>query len=182
MDKRVQFIDAYGPGYISDEKHREDEKIVGVQTDAPFKRAYMPIGGIRMADQAAVSHGFTPEPRIQEIYTKYRKTHNQAVFEVYTPEMRAARHAHIITGLPDAYGRGRIIGDYRRIPLYGIDYLIKEKQKELNKRDVVMTEKVIRQREEVAEQIKALKAMIRMAKEYGDDISQPASNAREAIQ
>ncbi|MCF0227271.1 MAG: formate acetyltransferase, partial [Malacoplasma sp.] len=182
MDQRVSFIDAYGAGYISDIKHRKDEKIVGVQTDAPFKRAYMPIGGIRMADQAAITHGFTPDPKIQEIYTKYRKTHNQAVFEVYTPEMRAARHAHIITGLPDAYARGRIIGDYRRVALYGIDYLIKEKQRELDKRDVVMSEKTILQREEIAEQIKALKAMIRMAKEYGDDISQPAKNAREAIQ
>ena len=182
MDQRVSFIDAYGAGYISDIKHRKDEKIVGVQTDAPLKRAYRPIGGIRMADQAAITHGFTPDPKIQEIYTKYRKTHNQAVFEVYTPEMRAARHAHIITGLPDAYARGRIIGDYRRVALYGIDYLIKEKQRELDKRDVVMSEKTILQREEIAEQIKALKAMIRMAKEYGDDISQPAKNAREAIQ
>ncbi len=182
MDTRVSMIDAYGPGYLSDKAHHSYEKIVGVQTDEPFKRAYMPIGGIRMADQAAQSYGFKSDPKIVEIYTKYRKTHNQAVFEAYTPEMRLARHAHIITGLPDAYSRGRIIGDYRRVALYGIDYLINEKDIQRNNLPLEMREEIIRVREEIADQIAALKAMKRMAEAYGDDISKPAKDAREAIQ
>lgn len=182
MDKRVSMIDAYGPGYLSDKAHRNYEKIVGVQTDAPFKRAYMPIGGVRMANDAAKNYGFEPDPKIVEIYSKYRKTHNQAVFEAYTPEMRAARHAHIITGLPDAYSRGRIIGDYRRVALYGIDYLIKEKQYQLACLPFEMTDDVILTRSEVADQITALNAMKRMAAAYGHDISQPAANAQEAVQ
>ncbi len=182
MDTRVSFVDAYGPGYISDEKHRSYEKIVGVQTDAPFKRAYMPIGGVRMAEQAATAYGFKVDPKLQEIYTKYRKTHNQGVFDAYTPEMRQARRAHIITGLPDAYARGRIIGDYRRVALYGIDYLIREKDEQRNAMSNIMSEKTIRIREEVADQINALKAMKKMAAAYGFDISRPAANAKEAVQ
>lgn len=178
MDTRVSFIDAYGPGYLD----KRLEKIVGVQTDAPFKRAYMPIGGIRMAQQAAQTYGFKSDPKIDEIYTKYRKTHNQGVFDVYTKEMRDARHTHIITGLPDAYSRGRIIGDYRRIALYGIDYLIAAKKAEINALPEEMRPEVVMLREEAADQIKALNAMKKMAAAYGDDISKPAQNAREAIQ
>ena len=182
MDTRCSFIDAFGPGYLSDAKHRDEEKIVGVQTDEPFKRAYMPFGGVRMANAAAENYGFKADPKLVEIFTKYRKTHNQAVFEAYTPEMKAARHAHIITGLPDAYSRGRIIGDYRRIALYGIDYLINEKLEAREKMTDVMSADVIRVREEVADQVAALKAMKTMAAAYGFDISQPAANAKEAIQ
>ncbi len=182
MDKRCSFIDAFGPGYISSPKERSCEKIVGVQTDEPFKRAFMPIGGIRMATTAAKEYGFSSDPQLIEIFSKYRKTHNQGVFEAYTPEMRAARHAHIITGLPDAYSRGRIIGDYRRIALYGINYLIDEKIEQLSMLPNEMSEDIIRTREEVADQIKALKAMIKMAQSYGDDITKPAKNAREAFQ
>ena len=178
MDTRVSFIDAYGPGYLD----KKLEKIVGVQTDAPFKRAYMPIGGIRMAQQAAQTYGFKSDPKIDEIYTKYRKTHNQGVFDVYTKEMRDARHTHIITGLPDTYSRGRIIGDYRRIALYGIDYLITAKKAEINALPEEMRPEVVMLREEGADQIKALNAMKKMAAAYGDDISKPAKNAREAIQ
>lgn len=182
MDTRVSMVDAFGPGYISDAKHRSYEKIVGVQTDAPFKRAYMPIGGVRMAEQAAEAYGFKVDPRIHEIYTKYRKTHNQGVFDAYTPEMRQARRAHIITGLPDAYARGRIIGDYRRVALYGIDYLLREKDEQRNALSDIMSEEIIRTREEIADQINALKAMKKMAAAYGFDISRPAGNAQECIQ
>jgi formate C-acetyltransferase len=178
MDQRVSFIDAYGPGYID----KKLEKIVGLQTDAPLKRAYQPIGGIKMANQAAKAFGFKVDPRMEILYTKYRKTHNQAVFEAYTEEMRRARHLHIITGLPDAYSRGRIIGDYRRIALYGIDYLIEEKKASRNLIPYDMNDDVIRLREETADQLKALEAMKRMAGVYGHDISQPAKNAQEAIQ
>ena len=182
MDTRVSMVDAFGPGYISDAKHRSYEKIVGVQTDAPFKRAYMPIGGVRMAEQAAEAYGFKVDPRIHEIYTKYRKTHNQGVFDAYTPEMRQARRAHIITGLPDAYARGRIIGDYRRVALYGIDYLLREKDEQRNALSDIMSEEIIRTREEIADQINALKAMKKMAAAYGFDISRHAGNAQECIQ
>ena len=182
MDSRASTIDAYDAGYLSDKTHRNYEKIVGVQTDEPFKRAYMPKGGVRMADQAAQSYGFKSDPKIVEIYTKYVKTHNQAVFEAYTDEMRTARHTHIMTGLPDAYSRGRIIGDYRRIALYGIDYLINEKIEQRNNLTDVMSDDIIRLREETADQINALKLMKKMALAYGDDISKPAKNAREAIQ
>ena len=182
MDSRASTIDAYDAGYLSDKTHRNYEKIVGVQTDEPFKRAYMPKGGVRMADQAAQSYGFKSDSKIVEIYTKYVKTHNQAVFEAYTDEMRTARHTHIMTGLPDAYSRGRIIGDYRRIALYGIDYLINEKIEQRNNLTDVMSDDIIRLREETADQINALKLMKKMALAYGDDISKPAKNAREAIQ
>lgn len=178
MDKRVSFIDAYGPGYLD----KKLEKIVGVQTDKPFKRAYMPIGGVRMAQQAAKTYGFESDPNIDEIYTKYRKTHNQGVFDVYTKEMRDARHTHIITGLPDAYSRGRIIGDYRRIALYGIDYLIAAKKSDVNALSEEMRPEIVRLREEAADQIRALNAMKKMALAYGHDISKPAKNAQEAIQ
>ena len=178
MDTRVSFIDAYGPGYID----KKLEKIVGVQTDKPFKRAFMPIGGIRMAVQAGENYGFKSDPKLVEIYSKYRKTHNQGVFDAYTDEMRLARRSHIITGLPDAYSRGRIIGDYRRVALYGIDYLINEKIEARNNLSSTMTSDIIRLREETMDQINALKAMKRMAEAYGFDISKPAKNAREAIQ
>jgi formate C-acetyltransferase len=178
MDQRVSFIDAYGPGYID----KKLEKIVGVQTDVPLKRAYMPIGGVRMAKEAAQAFGFKTDPHINEIYTKYRKTHNQGVFDAYTEEMRKARHLHIITGLPDAYSRGRIIGDYRRIALYGIDYLVAEKKATRNLIPYDMNDAVIRLREESSDQIRALEAMKKMAMAYGHDISTPAKNAQEAIQ
>ena len=182
MDTRASFIDAYGAGYLSDKKHRKDEKIIGVQTDEPFKRAYMPKGGTKTANQAAECYGFKTDPKIVEIYTKYTKTHNRAVFEIYTDEMRSARHTHILTGLPDTYSRGRIIGDYRRIALYGIDYLIAEKIYQRNSLSEVMSDDIIRTREEIADQLAALQAMKRMALSYGDDISKPAKNAREAFQ
>ena len=182
MDTRASFIDAYGPGFLSDEKHRRDEKIVGVQTDQPFKRAYMPKGGTKTANQAAESYGFKPDPKIVEIYTKYTKTHNKAVFDIYTDEMRLARHTHILTGLPDTYSRGRIIGDYRRVALYGIDYLIAEKIDQRDNLSDIMSDDIIRLREEIADQLAALQAMKRMALSYGDDISKPAKNAREAFQ
>ncbi|GHU30849.1 hypothetical protein FACS1894166_01210 [Bacilli bacterium] len=178
MDQRVSFIDAYGPGYLN----RKLEKIVGVQTDEPFKRAYMPIGGVRMAQEAAKAFGFKTDAKIDEIYTKYRKTHNQAVFDAYTTEMKKARHLHIITGLPDAYSRGRIIGDYRRVALYGVDYLIEEKKMTRNLIPYDMNDDVIRLREESADQLRALEAMKRMAGVYGHDISKPARNAQEAVQ
>jgi formate C-acetyltransferase len=178
MDKRVSSIDAYGPGYLD----KRLETIVGLQTDAPFKRAYMPIGGVRMAQQSAISFGFKTDKHIDEIYTKYRKTHNQGVFDVYTDEMRLARRSHIITGLPDAYSRGRIIGDYRRVALYGIDYLITEKQKSRKLIPGEMYPQVIQQLEELTDQVRALEAMKRMALAYGHDISKPAKNAQQAIQ
>ena len=173
---------AYGPGYI-DENLKDLEQIVGLQTDKPLKRAFMPYGGIKMAEQACTTYGYQPSEKLHEIFTKYCRTHNQAVFEAYTPEMKKARHTHIVTGLPDTYGRGRIVGDYRRVALYGIDFLIE--QKELDKSNVgdgVMTDDVIRLREEVARQINALKGMKEMAKIYGYDISKPAKNAKEACQ
>lgn len=178
--KIVSTITSHGPGYLN----KDLEKIVGFQTDKPFKRALMPFGGIRMAVKAAESYGYKVDDEVKHIFTEYRKTHNQGVFDVYTPEMRLARKAGIITGLPDAYGRGRIIGDYRRVPLYGVDFLIEQKQKDmaLIGGDGVMTDDVIRDREEHAEQIKALQELKEMAKSYGFDISKPATNAREAIQ
>ncbi len=178
----VSSLTAYGPGYI-DENLKDLEQIVGLQTDKPLKRAFMPFGGIKMAEQACTTYGYQPSEKLHEIFTKYCRTHNQAVFEAYTPEMKKARHTHIVTGLPDTYGRGRIVGDYRRVALYGIDFLIE--QKELDKSNVgdgVMTDDVIRLREEVARQINALKGMKEMAKIYGYDISKPAKNAKEACQ
>ena len=175
----VSGITSHAPGYLD----RALEKVVGLQTDKPLKRAFMPYGGIRMAEEACTTYGYTPSPKLHEIFTKYHKTHNQGVFDVYTPEMRAARKAHIITGLPDTYGRGRIVGDYRRIALYGVDYLIALKQKDmLNCGMGSMPEDVCRLREEVAEQVRALQAMKEMAAAYGFDISQPAKDAREAVQ
>ena len=178
----VSDIDAYGPGYI-DESMKDLEKIVGLQTDKPLKRAFMPYGGIKMAEQAASTYGYEVNPKFHKIFTDYHKTHNQAVFDAYTPEMLMARHTHIVTGLPDTYGRGRIVGDYRRVALYGIDFLIGEKKKDFaNCGNGTMTDKVIRQREEIAEQIKALNKMKKMAESYGYDISGPAKNAKEAVQ
>ena len=178
----VSGLTAYGPGYI-DESMKDLEQVVGLQTDKPLKRAFMPYGGIRMAEQACTTYGYQPSEKLHEIFTKYHKTHNQAVFDVYTPEIKKARHSHVITGLPDTYGRGRIVGDYRRVALYGIDFLIeKKKQDHLNCGDGEMTEDVVRLREEIAEQIKALQGMKEMAAVYGFDISRPASNAKEAVQ
>ena len=173
---------AYGPGYITEDM-KELEQVVGLQTDKPLKRAFMPYGGIRMAEQACTTNGYTPDPELHKIFTDYCRTHNQAVFDAYTPEMKMARHSHIITGLPDTYGRGRLVGDYRRVALYGIDFLIEEKQNDLlNCGDGTMVDEVIRQREEIARQITALKQMKEMAKIYGYDISEPAANAKEAVQ
>ena len=179
----VSGITSYGPGYI-DEKTKDLEKVVGLQTDKPLKRAFMPFGGIKMAFQAASTYGYNVNPKYEEIFTKYHKTHNQAVFDCYTPEMKLARHTHIVTGLPDTYGRGRIVGDYRRVALYGIDYLIEQKQYDFLHTidDMVMSEENVRLREEVSDQIKALKEMKEMAKTYGYDISGPAKNAKEAVQ
>ena len=178
----VTGLTAYGPGYI-DPETKDMEKIVGLQTDKPLKRAFMPYGGIRMAEQAAETYGYKINPKFQKIFTEYHKTHNQAVFDAYTPEMKKARHNHIITGLPDTYGRGRIVGDYRRVALYGIDFLIEKKQEDMSiLAGLTMTGEKIRLREEVAEQIRALGKMKEMAKIYGYDISQPAKNAREAVQ
>ncbi|MCR4903720.1 MAG: formate C-acetyltransferase [Butyrivibrio sp.] len=178
----VSDVDAYGPGYI-DESMKDLEKIVGLQTDKPLKRAFMPFGGIKMAEQAASTYGYEVNPKFHKIFTDYHKTHNQAVFDAYTPEMLMARHTHIVTGLPDTYGRGRIVGDYRRVALYGIDFLINEKKKDFaNCGNGTMTDKVIRQREEITEQIRALNKMKKMAESYGYDISGPAKNAKEAVQ
>ncbi len=178
----VSGINAYGPGYISEDT-KNLEKVVGLQTDKPLKRAFMPYGGIKMAQQAAENYGYKINPKYDKIFNEYRKTHNQAVFDAYTPEMRTARHCHIITGLPDTYGRGRIVGDYRRVALYGVDFLIEKKKEDLlNCGDGVMTDDVIRLREEIAEQIRALGEMKKMAETYGFDISAPAKNAREAVQ
>ena len=178
----VSGMTAYGPGYISEDL-KDLEKVVGLQTDKPLKRAFMPYGGIKMAEQACTTYGYTPSPKLHEIFTKYARTHNTAVFDAYTPEMKKARHSHIVTGLPDTYGRGRIVGDYRRVALYGIDYLIKEKQNDFaNCGDGTMTDDVIRLREEIARQISALKGMKKMAEAYGYDISQPAKDAKEACQ
>ena len=178
----VSGLTAYGPGYI-DESLKDLEKVVGLQTDKPLKRAFMPYGGIRMAEEALSTYGYTPNPELHKIFTEYHKTHNQAVFDAYTPEMKAARSSHVITGLPDTYGRGRIVGDYRRVALYGIDQLIAWKEEgKLNCGDGTMVDDVIRQREELAEQIRALEGMKKMAAVYGYDISGPASNAKEAVQ
>ena len=178
----VSSLTAYGPGYI-DESMKDLEQVVGIQTDKPLKRAFMPYGGIKMAQQAAETYGYNVNPKYDQIFNEYHKTHNQAVFDAYTDEMKVARHTHIITGLPDTYGRGRIIGDYRRVALYGVDFLIEQKKEDLQ---VLghghMTENIIRQREEVADQIKALKGLKEMAKIYGYDISAPANNAKEAVQ
>ncbi|MBF1077489.1 MAG: formate C-acetyltransferase [Solobacterium sp.] len=178
----VSGLTAYGPGYI-DESLKDLEKVVGLQTDKPLKRAFMPYGGIRMAEEALSTYGYTPNPELHKIFTEYHKTHNQAVFDAYTPEMKAARSSHVITGLPDTYGRGRIVGDYRRVALYGVDQLIAWKEEDkLNCGDGTMVDDVIRQREELSEQIRALEGMKKMAAVYGYDISAPASNAKEAVQ
>lgn len=175
----VSSLTAYGPGYLD----KDLEKVVGLQTDKPLKRAFMPYGGIRMSEEACETYGYKPSEKLHEIFTKYHKTHNDAVFSAYTPEMRLARRNKIVTGLPDTYGRGRIVGDYRRVALYGIDYLIEQKQKDFAYcGDGTMSDDVIRQREELAEQIKALKEMKIMAASYGFDISQPAKNSLEAVQ
>ena len=178
----VSSMTAYGPAYI-DESKKDLEKVVGLQTDKPLKRAFMPFGGIKMAEQACTTYGYQPSEKLHEIFTKYCKTHNDGVFDAYTEEMMHVRHNHILTGLPDTYGRGRIVGDYRRVALYGIDFIIAEK--EADKRNCgagVMSDDIIRQREEISMQIKALKEMKAMAQIYGFDISQPANNAREAVQ
>ena len=178
----VSGLTAYGPGYI-DPALKDQEKIVGLQTDQPLKRAFMPYGGIKMAEEAAENYGYHVNDKFHKIFTEYHKTHNQAVFDAYTPEMRKARHSHIITGLPDTYGRGRIVGDYRRVALYGIDALIEWKREDFaNCGDGTMTDDIIRQREEITDQIRALKGMKQMAAAYGFDISGPARSAREAVQ
>ena len=178
----VSGINAYGPAYIA-EGTKDLEKVVGLQTDKPLKRAFMPYGGIRMAQEACTTYGYTPNPKFEQIFNEYRKTHNQAVFDAYTPEMRLARKNKIITGLPDTYGRGRIVGDYRRVALYGIDFLVAKKKEDLaNCGCGVMTDDIIRQREEIAEQIRALGQIKEMAASYGYDISKPATNAHEAFQ
>ena len=174
----VSTIISHKPGYID----KDLEKIVGLQTDEPFKRSLQPFGGIRMAVEACEMYGYQVTDRIKEIFTKYRKTHNDGVYDAYTPEMRRARSAHILTGLPDTYGRGRIVGDYRRIALYGVDYLIRHKELDKSLIDGEMTPDRIRDREEISEQIKALKQLEEMAKSYGCDISLPATSAKEAIQ
>lgn len=177
--KTVSGIAAYAPGYLD----KELETIVGLQTDAPLKRAVMPYGGIKMVENSCEAFGYELDPEIKDIFTKYRKTHNQGVFDVYTPEMRAARKSGIITGLPDAYGRGRIIGDYRRVALYGVDALIEDKNEQKKSLEVsCMDEEVIRLREEITEQISALNELKKMAESYGFDISKPATNSKEAVQ
>ncbi len=180
--KVVSGITAYGPAYIN-EAEKDLEQVVGLQTDKPLKRAFMPYGGIKMAEQACTTYGYTPDPELHKIFTEYHKTHNQGVFDAYTPEMMKARHNKILTGLPDTYGRGRIVGDYRRVALYGIDFLIQEKMNDFaNTGDGTMTDDVIRQREEIGDQVRALKQMKEMAQSYGYDISVPAKNAKEAVQ
>ncbi len=180
--KVVSGITSYGPGYIS-EADKELEKVVGLQTDKPLKRAFMPFGGIKMAEQACSTYGYEPDPELHKIFTEYCKTHNQGVFDAYTPEMLKARHNKIITGLPDTYGRGRIVGDYRRVALYGIDFLMEEKKHDFaNCGDGTMTDDVIRLREEITMQYKALGQMKKMAESYGYDISKPAKDAKEAVQ
>ena len=180
--KVVAGLTAYGPGYI-DESMKELEQVVGLQTDKPLKRAFMPYGGIKMAEESCKNYGYEPDPELHKIFTEYHKTHNQGVFDAYTPEMIKARHSHIITGLPDTYGRGRIVGDYRRVALYGIDFLMEEKKKDhANCGCGTMTDDVIRLREEISDQYKALAGMKKMAESYGFDISKPAKNAAEACQ
>src|SRR6187401_3516852 len=172
-------ITAHGPGYID----RDHEVIVGLQTEAPLKRAIMPNGGFRMVVNALKTYGYEPDPQLVEIFTKYRKTHNAAVFDAYTADIRNCRSSHILTGLPDAYGRGRIIGDYRRVPLYGVDRLIQQKEREKAALDSQpSTEDIIRDREELSEQLRALKDLQKMAASYGFDISRPAANGTEAVQ
>ena len=174
----ISTITSHGPGYLNKDK----ETIVGFQTDKPFKRALMPYGGIRMAEKACKDNGYTVDPKISEFFSVHRKTHNAGVFDVYTPEMRACRSSHIITGLPDAYGRGRIIGDYRRVALYGIERLIEDKVEQKETTRSAMYSKVIREREELSEQIRALQDLAKMAASYGFDIMKPAKNVKEAIQ
>ncbi|MBQ8685803.1 MAG: formate C-acetyltransferase [Clostridia bacterium] len=176
--KIVSTLTSHGAGYLD----KDLEKIVGVQTDVPFKRSLQPFGGIRMSEGALEMYGYKLDPEVKDIFTKYRKTHNEGVFDVYTPEMRAARSAHILTGLPDAYGRGRIVGDYRRVALYGVDYLIQKKEEDKLSMSGDMTPEKVRNREEVADQVKALKALKEMAAIYGCDISKPAETAQQAIQ
>ncbi len=176
--KIVSTLTSHEAGYLD----KELEKIVGLQTDKPFKRALQPFGGIRMSEEALNMYGYTLDPEVKAIFTKYRKTHNDGVYDAYTPEMRAARSAHILTGLPDTYGRGRIVGDYRRVALYGVDYLIRKKEEDKLAMNGVMTPDKVRDREEISEQIKALKALKTLATIYGRDISQPAKNAQEAVQ
>ena len=178
----VSGITSHGAGYISEET-KDLEQVVGLQTDKPLKRAFMPFGGIKMAEQACQTNGYEPDPELHKIFTEYCRTHNQGVFDAYTPEMRKARHNKIITGLPDTYGRGRIVGDYRRVALYGIDFLMEKKAEDFaNCGDGTMTDDVIRQREEISRQYQALGQMKKMAEIYGFDISQPAKNAKEAVQ
>ena len=176
--KIISTITSHGPGYLDKEK----ETIVGFQTDKPFKRALQPYGGIRMAMKACQDNGYEVDPQIVEFFTKHRKTHNDGVFDAYTPEMRACRSSHIITGLPDAYGRGRIIGDYRRVALYGVDRLIEDKQQQKDSTRTIMYSDVTREREELSEQIRALKDLKELGQIYGFDISRPAKNTQEAIQ
>src|SRR5690606_9344258 len=177
--KTVSTITSHAPGYID----RDLEVIVGLQTDEPLKRAIMPFGGIRMVKNACEAYGYKLDPEVEKVFNEYRKTHNQGVFDAYTPEIRRARSAGIITGLPDAYGRGRIIGDYRRVPLYGVDRLIEDKKRQRALLETAwMDDEVIRQREETTEQINALEALKLMAQSYGYDISRPARNAIEAVQ
>lgn len=176
--KIVSTLTSHEAGYLD----KDLEKIVGLQTDKPFKRALQPFGGIRMSEEALNMYGYTLDPEVKAIFTKYRKTHNDGVYDAYTPEMRAARSAHILTGLPDTYGRGRIVGDYRRVALYGVDYLIRKKEEDKLAMNGVMTPDKVRDREEISEQIKALKALKTLAAIYGRDISQPAKNAQEAVQ
>ena len=176
--KIVSTLTSHGAGYLD----KDLEKIVGLQTDEPFKRSLQPFGGIRMSEGALEMYGYKLDEGVKEIFTKYRKTHNEGVFDVYTPEMRAARSAHILTGLPDAYGRGRIVGDYRRVALYGVDYLIRKKEEDKLAMNGDMTPEKVRNREEIADQIKALAALKEMAAIYGCDISKPAETAQQAIQ
>ena len=176
--KTVSTLLSHGAGYID----KALEKIVGLQTDEPFKRALQPFGGIKMAEQALNMYGYELDPEIKNIFSKYRKTHNDGVYDAYTPEMRRARKAHILTGLPDTYGRGRIVGDYRRVALYGVDFLIAQKEQDKLNMDGDMTPDKVRDREELAEQIKALKNLKALASIYGADISGPAETARQAIQ
>ncbi|HOA64211.1 MAG TPA: pyruvate formate lyase family protein, partial [Bacilli bacterium] len=176
--KIVSKINSHQPGYLD----QENEVIVGLQTDEPLKRAFMPFGGIRVAQKAAEAYGYKIDDEIVKIFTDYRKTHNQGVFDVYTSEMRKARRSGVITGLPDGYGRGRIIGDYRRVPLYGVDRLIEVKEQEKDALDGTMTDDIIRDREELTEQIRALQELKEMALSYGYDISRPAEDSKEAVQ
>ena len=185
LDMDTQIISgltSHAPGYLSEET-KELEKVVGLQTDKPLKRAFMPFGGIKMAEEACITHGYEPDPAFHKIFTEYHKTHNQGVFDAYTPQMRKARHNKIITGLPDTYGRGRIVGDYRRVALYGINFLMEKKKEDFdNCGNGTMSDAIIRQREEISMQYRALEEMKRMALSYGFDISLPARDAREAVQ